>query len=1126
MTSLKCLNPGQSIPGGQACISDDECLFLQCEDNVCTHGNPGDECNDDSNCIDGVCDTDSSVWEFLSSGLNTNKCLYPERSRHHGQQCTLDAECGIQAQTNVGALNPFNDESHCAAGCCGNSGGNGDWGSGYCKGGMKSIDVNGAGTTLYAIDGTGEVLFKDNIQTANQPWQPLDARTFTMGGPKHYRPTANEIEMDQIIASNSLTSGNQELWGVDLNHRIHYRSNRHTPWVLEEQIPSCTCEGGQAQTGSNCRPLDEWSDQPNIVTGESCAFGTCRRAYTWERSSTISTLANGMNREKGKCVINSGMLPTVSNFGSSWYKIIAAWKVGMNPWMDRGGSLENLDQMVMSGTSPATDNTIDFDFMIMTKVGKRRESLTLTFHSRTEIVVLRTAPAATAATSTTTAWTDDSPIWYNNGWSDCSFNIVTKTDGGTSTEAMSLCKKQTVNAGITLTIPGSALKRMIFVKVLVPVCPPFQVPHSNKAASGSIIGDAGTSVVVTCDNGHVSSGHLSSDTMVCSSAGEWSYLSGFSPANDGFHSQLCSQCATTHSIDTRTTAASARGDCVSPALLVCEPSGGWTNTNYAASGSLLGVVGTTTGTATVFCDDAYTSVNGQNSFTSTCSRNSYVGTLGSPGTRDYRPGVILCPAGGCLNVFSQPPVGFCTLIRPLHTRSLVLRPHVTQFTAGHGVYGPAEISRTAHGFCQLDGLVNFHAGQRHLTTVPLNCRPNKNLYFVVNRGNSFALISTASNGRVRCLNGCSTGWISLSGIAYQAGNSNQVNLPLTSAASRGTDNSFNGVATVAVNADGMCSVTGAVRLASNYHHTASIATLPVNCRPRKRLVFTLSRNYAYTRVDVMQNGNIHVYNSHSQGRDLSLSGINFKTNQDAATVTNIPLVSGATNFGGAYGPPTFSVSAGLCVLSGLTRTGTTIGRIASLPASCQPKKRLVFTLGRTDNPARIDVLTNGDVHWLSGGSGTWVSFTGISFVARAAAPEVVQSQGGAGIDFYPTWTLTTRVWTDRVYTFNNLGSFTSANYDYLIRSTVSYRHKKYRLSFSSAAKIVVFQERDWNWVPTGWSRCDDVTGASPATSAVQTSWASCWMQTVGIGDVVDFSDGSDGVLTVKPEKTMAFVKYL
>jgi hypothetical protein len=276
----------------------------------------------------------------------------------------------------------------------------------------------------------------------------------------------------------------------------------------------------------------------------------------------------------------------------------------------------------------------------------------------------------------------------------------------------------------------------------------------------------------------------------------------------------------------------------------------------------------------------------------------------------------------------------------------------------------------------------------------------------------------------------------------------------------------------------------------------------------------------------MQNGNIHVYNSHSQGRDLSLSGINFKTNQDAATVTNIPLVSGATNFGGAYGPPTFSVSAGLCVLSGLTRTGTTIGRIASLPASCQPKKRLVFTLGRTDNPARIDVLTNGDVHWLSGGSGTWVSFTGISFVARAAAPEVVQSQGGAGIDFYPTWTLTTRVWTDRVYTFNNLGSFTSANYDYLIRSTVSYRHKKYRLSFSSAAKIVVFQERDWNWVPTGWSRCDDVTGASPATSAVQTSWASCWMQTVGIGDVVDFSDGSDGVLTVKPEKTMAFVKYL
>ena len=246
-----------------------------------------------------------------------------------------------------------------------------------------------------------------------------------------------------------------------------------------------------------------------------------------------------------------------------------------------------------------------------------------------------------------------------------------------------------------------------------------------------------------------------------------------------------------------------------------------------------------------------------------------------------------------------------------------------------------------------------------------------------------------------------------------------------------------------------CIVSGLIKEGAWGH----LATLPANCRPSKRLVFNLNNNVKTARVDVDTNGQVIWVTGGKDNGWISLTGIAFTVAETGclssavkqfgskvtakrplqtgswdqvppgctvqsggdwaahwntlasskgggyAPVTGSEAVVGLVNswvaFGKSYGSPTYLVDGGLCTVSGLIKGGAW-GRVATLPANCRPSKRLVFNLNNHAKTARVDVLPNGQVNWVTGGKDHgWLSLTGIAF-AVPVAPKVLSGKSSSG----------------------------------------------------------------------------------------------------------------------------------
>ena len=96
------------------------------------------------------------------------------------------------------------------------------------------------------------------------------------------------------------------------------------------------------------------------------------------------------------------------------------------------------------------------------------------------------------------------------------------------------------------------------------------------------------------------------------------------------------------------------------------------------------------------------------------------------------------------------------------------------------------------------------------------------------------------------------------------------------------------------------------------------------------------------------------------------------------------LYHGWNGYGHHYGYyPTVWVNDGVCVVEGLLR-GHHWGHIGNLPGDCRPSGREIFNMNNHQYTSRVDVLSNGDIHWITGGhSHGWLSLTGIVFVTNA-----------------------------------------------------------------------------------------------------------------------------------------------
>ena len=100
--------------------------------------------------------------------------------------------------------------------------------------------------------------------------------------------------------------------------------------------------------------------------------------------------------------------------------------------------------------------------------------------------------------------------------------------------------------------------------------------------------------------------------------------------------------------------------------------------------------------------------------------------------------------------------------------------------------------------------------------------------------------------------------------------------------------------------------------------------------------------------------------------------------------TPLSLVNGwvAYNSGLDYIAPRWTKgSDGLCVVNGMVSGGSVTydTTIATLPAACRPKERLIFTGVSNSAHVRIDVLANGEIHFM-GTSNAWYSIDSISFM--------------------------------------------------------------------------------------------------------------------------------------------------
>jgi len=334
-----------------------------------------------------------------------------------------------------------------------------------------------------------------------------------------------------------------------------------------------------------------------------------------------------------------------------------------------------------------------------------------------------------------------------------------------------------------------------------------------------------------------------------------------------------------------------------------------------------------------------------------------------PGIRAVNDGTVM------KNPYAEPYAGHAFDTRRRRTAVSSSLSLANRWSSYGGSYGTATVGVGAAEMCAVEGLVK-HGGWGHVATLPDNCRPRRRLIFSQNNHQYSARVDVLTNGNIYWIaGGRSHSWLSLSGI----------NFPTTGESNLGLGNrwaSYGGsYGTASYKVTGqLCMVNGLVKHGGWGH----VATLPHACRPRRRLIFNLNNHQYSMRVDVLTSGHIYWIAGGRSHSWMSLSGINFPTTGES----NLPLANRWASYGGSYGTASYKTGlSGFCSVTGLVKHGGW-GHVATLPSNCRPNRRLIFNLNNHQYSARVDVLTNGVIHWIAGGrSHSWLSLSGIIFQA-------------------------------------------------------------------------------------------------------------------------------------------------
>jgi len=196
---------------------------------------------------------------------------------------------------------------------------------------------------------------------------------------------------------------------------------------------------------------------------------------------------------------------------------------------------------------------------------------------------------------------------------------------------------------------------------------------------------------------------------------------------------------------------------------------------------------------------------------------------------------------------------------------------------------------------------------------------------------------------------------------------------------------------------GVCALSG---VAYGKRLLTVLGTLPAACRPKGRLSFTQIVSPVLTlRLDVLPSGQLlgvaasQPHNGSVPSGWLPLDGIVFPVNSAQRAVELLPTKTTWQNQGGDFEPLSLSRAGELCVLFGTVSLAPPANlnhwapHITTLPAHCRPRDgKLSFTVGSHHTAHRVDVLTSGEVRWVSGPRRhSTLSLSGIAFFPSSAA---------------------------------------------------------------------------------------------------------------------------------------------
>ena len=281
--------------------------------------------------------------------------------------------------------------------------------------------------------------------------------------------------------------------------------------------------------------------------------------------------------------------------------------------------------------------------------------------------------------------------------------------------------------------------------------------------------------------------------------------------------------------------------------------------------------------------------------------------------------------------------------------------------------------------CVLGGSIR-KGSSWEVAQLPEECRPEKALMFSANTYHCRYRLEIHKDGKIKGVTGECHDVIPLDGITFIPKDSKKDSVALAPSLESGWEpygESSTWEAPSYTLVDGECVVQGLIRGGSSWSH---VATLPVNCRPHRILVFTLQNDGFSSRVDVIPDGTV-VYKAGKESGDwISLSGIRFTAIPEGAVF----LGYGWQPYGEEWGIPTYTVQDNVCEVIGVIY-GYNWDRLAILPEDCRPEKRMVFNANNNEYSTRVDVFPNGEVKYIAGGSDRmWLSLTGIKFVTKEA----------------------------------------------------------------------------------------------------------------------------------------------